>query len=367
MIISNPSEQLVMSHIAEYNRYRQSDFLILCGEEAPVNYEKLISILNEKDIAFCGGIFPSVIFNKKSYSDRVLILPVNFESQPVVIQGLDNGKIDIPSLFKPKESNSLFILADGLSNYISKFIFELYDNIGSDYQVFGSGAGFGSFERKNCMFTHEGFYMDAAVVVSLKDRIDQSIRHGWKPIAGPYIVTKTSANLLQEINWEPAYNTYKNILEEQESVTVTRDNYYDHAKYYPFGIYRSNGEYLIRDPVSVASDHAIRFGAEIPINSVLYLMKAETEDMIQTSKDACTEVIARCKNPSFLFVADCISRTWVLGNDFDRELENIDCISKQKNVPVYGVFSMGEISSSLGSLMDYHHKTVVITIIEKNE
>jgi len=367
MLIDTPTESKILFEIRQRNKIIKSDFLIFCGENVGIDYDLLITLLNGENIQFCGGIFPSVIYKKESYKDKVLILPILFEQQPIIVRGLDDGDIEIPSELKLDKPSSLFILTDGLSNWISKFIFQLYDEIGSDHQVFGSGAGFGSFERQNCLFTPAGFFMDAAIVVPVTNQIVQSTRHGWKPIAGPYIATKTSGNLLKEVNWESAYNVCKSIIEEQENVLIDENNYYKYAKRYPFGISRSDSEYLIRDPVSVESNASIKFGAEIPSNSVLYLMNSETDDMLLAGRDACMEVITKCNNPSFLFVADCISRTWLLNECFEQELNNIDLIAKEKNLPVYGVFSMGEISSSNGGLLDYHHKTIVISIVEKNE
>jgi len=365
MIISHISEANILAKIKEYNKIVYSDFIILCGEEAYIDYHLLIALLNKEKIKFCGGIFPKVIYNNECFKDKVLLLPVNFEQEPTLVSGLDDGEIQIPSSLKSINSNSLFILNDGLSNWISKFVFRLYDEIGSDHHVFGSGAGFSSFKRENCLFTHEGFFMDVAIIVPISNNITQSTRHGWKPIAGPYIATRTSANLLEELNWKPAYTVCKSILESQENTTIDADNYYKYAKRYPFGIRRSNSEYLIRDPVNLESETSIRFGAEIPSNSVLYLMNSADNDMLKAGSEACKEVISQCENPLFMFVADCISRTWILNERFLEELDNINDAAREIDLTVYGVYSMGEISSSNGGLLDYHHKTIVVSVVEK--
>lgn len=367
MIVTKPSEGKIINYINEHRATSQSDFIILCGEDAPLDYPLLIQMLNDKNVNFCGGIFPSVIYNSNNYKDGVLVLPILFEQNPTVIKGLDNGQIDIPETLKPQDANSLFILTDGLSNWISKFIFQLYYEIGSDHYVFGSGAGFGSFKREPCLFTNEGIFMDAAMVVPVKNQIVQSSRHGLNSIAGPYIATKTSANLIQELNWKPAYPIYKSIIEDQEDIDIKPDNFYKYAKSYPFGIYRTDSEYLVRDPVRLQSDNSIKFGAEIPSNSILYLMKANVPNMLTAGEEACNKVISNTENPSFLFIANCISRTWILNDSMSQELRNIEWAASRKSLPVYGVFSMGEISSANGGLLDYHHKTIVISIIEKGE
>ena len=365
MLIDAPTPENILLNIRNYTAEETSDFLILCGEDTGLNFSALIELLNQHEIQYCGGIFPSIIYGNKCFADKVILLPVQFDSEPILIQGLDDGEINIPpSLNSLNSSGSLCILVDGLSNWISKFIYSLYREIGSEYQVFGSGTGYGSFERENCIFCKEGFFKDAAVVVLIKNPMTQSIRHGWKTISGPYLATKTNANLLEQINWEPAYKIYKEIIEEEEGVVVTEDNYYDYAKRYPFGVNRSDGENLIRDPIALEDNQAIRFGAEIPSNAVLYMMKSEIKDMLQAGQDVCKDAISRCNMPKFLFVADCISRTWILNDKFETELGNI--VSEAKDIPVFGVLSMGEISSASGALLDYHHKTIVVSILEQN-
>ncbi len=367
MLIDVPTPENILFNINKYNTESIHDFIILCGEDAKMDYSILIELLNQQEIRFCGGIFPGVIHNDACFSDKVLLLPVHFNSDPVLIKGLDDGQIQIPLLDFSSQSGSLFILVDGLSNWISKFVYCLYNEIGSEYQVFGSGTGCSNFDRVNCVFNNEGFFKDAAVVVLLKNLITQSIRHGWKTISGPYLATKTNANLLEQINWQPAYQVYKEIIEQEEDIELTKENYYEYAKHYPFGVYRSDRENLIRDPVILEDNQAIRFGAEIPSNSVLYLMKSEVNDMLLAGHEVCEDAIEKCQHPQFLFLADCISRTWILNQQFKDELANIASKAKTKNIPVFGVLSMGEISSANGALLDYHHKTIVVSILEQHE
>lgn len=367
MLLDIPTPENILSNIKQCTREHPSDFIILCGEDADLNYPTLIKLLNKHGVRYCGGIFPGIIAGNKSYSDKVLLLPVQFDSTPVIVRGLDDGDIQIPSLSSSNSLGSLFILVDGLSNWISKFMYSIYKELGSEYQVFGSGTGVGNFERNNCIFSNEGFFKNAAVIVLLKNSITQSIRHGWKTIAGPFLATKFNANVLEQINWEPAYKIYKELVEQKENIVLTEDNYYDYAMHYPFGVHRANRENLIRDPVALGKNQAIRFGAEIPAHSVLYLMKSEIDDMLLAGHDACEDAINRCKQPNFLFIADCISRTWILNERFEEELNNIATKAETKNIPVFGVLSMGEISSADGALFDYHHKTIVISILEHNE
>jgi len=363
MLIEATSIKHILEKILKIKANSDTDFLILCGEEVALDIEALIQLLNHNNITFCGGLFPKVIHNNKSYKDKILLLPVQFDAEPLLIQELDTGNIEIEDLALPTTEGSLLILVDGLSNYVSKFTYCLYKEIGPDYQVFGSGTGFSNLKRRPCLFSKEGFFQDAAVIALIKNPITQSIRHGWKPIAGPYIATKTNANVLEQINWEPAYEVYKEIIEKEEGIELTEANYFDIAQHYPFGVHRAGEENLIRDHAAEVENNAIKLGAEIPSNSVLYLMKSDTDSMLLAGIEVCQDAISKTKRPKFLFFAVCISRTWLLNEKFDEEVENI--ASKAKEIPVFGVISLGEISSANGTLLDYHHKTIVISILEQ--
>jgi len=367
MLIDYPTKENIFQAIEKIHAEHDSEFLILCGEEVNLDIPALIELLNQNQIKFCGGFFPKIIYNNKSYSDKILLLPVRFDSEPMIIEGLDTGNIEISDLELPNTLGSLFILVDGLSNYVSKFTYCLYKEIGPNYNVFGSGTGYENFDRRPCLFSKAGFFKDAAVIVLIRNPITQSIRHGLKPIAGPYIATKTTANVLEQINWKPAYEVYKEIIEKEEGIVFTEENYFDYAQHYPFGVHRPGEENIIRDHVSMIENNAIRFGAEIPSNSILYLMKSNIEGMISAGIDVCADAISRCKQPEFLFFAVCISRFWLLKEKFDEELDNISSNAQLKNIPVFGVLSLGEISSSNGGLLDYHAKTIVISILEKHE
>lgn len=367
MLLSAPTVENILETIISITAETSSDFLILCGEEVELDITALIKLLNLNHIRFCGGFFPKIIHGNRSYKDKILLLPIQFDSEPIIIEGLDSGNIEMADLQLPDSSGSLFILVDGLSNYVSKFTYSLYKEIGSEYQVFGSGTGYENFDRKPCLFSNAGFFKDAAVIVLIQNPITQSIRHGWKPIAGPFIATKTTANVIEQINWEPAYDVYKEIMEQEEGIELTKENYFNYAQNYPFGIHRAGEEKVIRDLAAVIENNAIRFGAEIPSNSVIYLMKSSTESMLSAAIEVCNDVITKSSQPEFLFFANCISRVWLLKEKFQEEIDNIAAVAENENIPVYGVLSLGEISSSNGALLDYHAKTIVISILEKYE
>jgi len=366
MLVDKPSPEVILSNIKDTEDYQSKGFLILVGEKAKLDIGLLIDLLNIHNINFCGAIFPGVLHFGENYPDKALVLPMNFNGKPILVNGLDNGKIEIEEALTPFENGTLLVLLDGISSWISHFLYKLYESIGTRLSVFGSGAGIDSFDRVNCIFNCDGLFRDVALLIPIKQKISQSIQHGWQSLAGPFIATKTEANQILEIDWEPAFNAYQRILKDTEQQNITLDNFYEIAKNYPFGIYRTNGENLIRDPVKVEENGALRFVAEIPKNTVLFLMKSDQESMLKAGLQVCNEAFANSTKPESVFVVDCVSRTKILLDKFTYELESIENFAKEYNVPVYGVLSLGEISSANNGILEYHNKTLVISILQEN-
>jgi len=364
MLIHNPTTDRILAKIVERAGYQSKGYLILIGEENNIDFDYLIATLNKNQIEFCGAIFPGIIYGANCHRDKALVIPMDFEEKPILITGLNNGEIKIPEIAPQLKDGTLLVLLDGLSNWISRFLFKLYERTGSRLSVFGSGAGIDSFDRIDNVFNPDGLFRDVAILIPLKKNISQSIKHGWKTLSGPYIASKTEANVIQEIDWQPALDVYKKILKEEENQQMTPQNFYEIAKHYPFGIHRTNGENLIRDPVKIEENGALRFVAEIPNNTVLFLMKSDIDSMLKVSFDLCKEVFPQCNNPKSVFVVDCISRTKILLSKFDEELESINRFSQKYSVPVLGVLSMGEISSANHGILEYHNKSLVISILE---
>ncbi len=64
------------------------------------------------------------------------------------------------------------------------------------------------------------------------------------------------------------------------------------------------------------------------------------------------------------FIVDCISRVLFLGNDFTKELSQVAKIvrGKHEDVEIFGVLSLGEISSYDKGYLEFFNKTIVVSL-----
>jgi hypothetical protein len=76
------------------------------------------------------------------------------------------------------------------------------------------------------------------------------------------------------IDWRPAFEVHQEIIKAQYDIDLTRDNFYEYAVHFPFGILRAGGDAVVRIPVALADDGALYCVGEIPENAMLVLLQA---------------------------------------------------------------------------------------------
>jgi len=326
--------------------------------------EPLFEALNALDIAFFGGIFPGIISGNQRFEEGVIIKVWNDATQPFLIKGLDEKGWDFPYLLPHIQSGKtlMLTLVDGLTTNIADFLISLYHIAGNSARYFGGGAGSLSLKQMPCVFTNEGVFQDAAIICLVNQEVRLGVKHGWQKVAGPLVATRTDKNVIHELNWQPAFEVYKGIVEEDSGRTFMEDNFFDIAKGFPFGIFKENQEDIVRDPIAKSETGALICVGEVPENTVLNILKGESEALIHSAAEAALGSSDKEKVLKDVFVVDCISRVLFLEERFPQELQAIrDGLGEPgKDIVPEGILSLGEISSYSDGLLEFFNKTIVV-------
>jgi len=335
--------------------------LILLGERDMPDVPKMISGLNENGIDFFGGMFPGLIYDDRKYEQGAVIKVLPALAGPYLIKGLDTEQIEIPDFIsQPNKKYMAMVLVDGLTSNIALFLSQLFDRLGNSVHYFGGGAGSLTLKQQPCLFTSQGFVQDAAVVTFIKAQCKLGVAHGWKKLAGPIVANKTCKNVVMELNWKNAFEVYREIVEADSGVKLPVQNFYDVAMRYPFGIYKEGAEDIVRDPIMTNEKGELICVGEVPEHSLLNILKGEPDSLIQAAGKAAKEACG--KEIHCPLVADCISRTLFLGEDFAGELaivkENL-VVTGSQGIPA-GMLTLGEISSYGETFLEFFNKTIVI-------
>ena len=187
--------------------------MLAIGEKATLDIDDLIARCNEQGIQVCGGLFPGVLYDEKHSEKGVIIRQVEASQEVLTIPKLSDldESITLPDL--NEETHCAIILLDGLTGKIPLFLERVYEKYWNRLHYIGAGCGSLSLEPQSCVFSNEGFFQDGGIIVFSPSKLSTGVKHGWKKLAGPFIVNSSYNNIVKEINWEPAFQLYQEVIE----------------------------------------------------------------------------------------------------------------------------------------------------------
>ncbi len=332
--------------------------MLLIGEHNDIDVEELVKAANERGLLIAGGIFPMIVNEDQNHEDGIILKHVVSSEKPYLV----STKIDEASSFElpiiSEKSQSCIILVDGLMDNIPRLLHNLYEKYWNKLSFVGGGAGSLSLKQTPCVFTNEGLFQDAAVLIPSTQKASSGVKHGWKKVAGPFVANKTDGNQIIELNWRPAFEVYKEVVEEAGDHNFDNSDFFDISKGFPFGIQKEGQEVIVRDPIAV-DNNVLTCVGPVSQNVSLYILQGEKDSLINSAQEAAAEAVKSSTYHDSL-VIDCISRVLYLGDEFNQELEAIQS-PMNKEVPLEGALTLGEISSSIEGVLELYNKTTVVT------
>lgn len=361
MVLTTPTYEQVIENLSvtETN-------LILIGEKNGLDIARLIRYCNENKILIAGGTFPGIIHENSHSDSDVLIKNFPAATKIKIFKDLQNNNdFDFPVLEDNQHSALLFI--DGLSSKISYFLENTYSYYWDKIKFIGGGCGSLSLVQQPCVFSNEGFFMDAALMLFLNYKLNAGVKHGWERISGPFVVSAAKGNVIHELNWRPAFEVYKETLFANGVKDINAENFFNIAKAFPFGIFKEGTEDIVRDPI-VTDGKSLTCVGEVLSNSVVNILYGEKSDLIAGAQQAAIDAFQNEEIKDTLIV-DCISRCLFQDEEFSNELNSIQQVIKEKkiNIPSEGILSLGEISSYGDGYLEFFNKTIVVGAFQNHD
>jgi len=267
------------------------------------------------------------------------------------------------SLYKDNLKN-IFILSDGLHINGSQLTSGLASVVHSQVIVSGGLAGDGnSFnktwvlvdgEPKSDYVSAIGFYGDFI-------RVAHSFKGGWDKFGIQRKVTRSEDNILYELDNKPALDIYKNYLGEKAKELPAS------GLLFPLELQEdetTEGK-TVRTILAVDEEKkSITFAGDIPEGSIVSLMKANHDRLIDGAYHASKEIkLNDYNNEDILCIAiSCIGRKLVLKQRVEDELE-ATLENLPKKTQQVGFYSYGEISPLASGECDLHNQTMTLTLI----
>lgn len=349
--------------------------LVLLPEADKDQVPALQSLFRQHQVAVCGAIFPQLVFGDDFQRRGICLL--RFDVMPycrlydnVPTDTLGGHQVarriaaDLTPLLGDEQPATLFMMLDGLLPHISTLLDELYLELANRVHYAGVNAGSESFQPMPCLFNQEQWVENGVLVMLLKPHQGAIVEHGYKVQERSLPATSTDGNRIIQIDWRPAFEVYQELVKAQFGVEIDRDNFYQYAVHFPFGIMRANHNVLVRIPVMLSDDHSLFCIGEIPPHAMLTLLAAPEVDSrwtLDTLRQGLCELSGDPAGHELLLFY-CAGRRLHLGDvAASSELRRFAAFTGASTV--VGGLALGEIGgSTLWGYPLFHNATLVTTV-----
>ena len=304
-----------------------------------------------------GAVFPYVIFEKNHYDMGLVCVRLSSNALVTFVPQMDAVRLD--EFPDDGSSDAMFVLVDGLSPHIVKFLEKLFEIAPVNASIIGGGGGKLTLQQEPIILANRQMHQNAALIITSSASLHLGVKHGWEELRGPFMATKTDKNVLRAINYKTAFEMYRSIIFEDCGKTITPENFFSIAKSYPLGINKYGTEMIVRDPIATDGESLVLVG-EMEQNSIISVLKGVPENLIKAAEDAAKSASKNSEDDvGSLLVVDCVSRVLFLDDEFKKELESISGAFGDKIIQ-WGVLSLGEIANNNSGNIEFYNKTCVV-------
>ncbi len=262
---------------------------------------------------------------------------------------------------RPGRSRTLLLFVNAASGKGAEVVRGAVREGGAGVTWAGGGAGGDNLgPAHSALYARGAAFTDNAVAAALDlpGAVGVGMRHGWRPYGPPLMVTRSCGAVTAELEYEPAFELYRRIADRQGD-TVSLESFASFAMTHPLGIPQADGDHVIRDPLSVEPDGALRFVTEVPDGSLVRLMQGTPKALLLAAREAADSARQQAgASPGGALVFDCVSRYLMLGEGFAEEVESFRAALGQ--APMMGCLSFGEIGALGSGVPQFHNKTAVV-------
>jgi hypothetical protein len=349
--------------------------LALVPEAEKAGVEGLQKVCRDLGVPVVGAIFPALI-EGGAFRDKGLWL-LRFDVMPFAALYADlpldgdplQARVDaLVADLKPHlpvdADTTLFLLFDSMVPNIGSLLDELYLRLANRVHYMGANAGSESFQPMPCLFDAGRIVGNGVLALLLPRHRGAILDHGYGVPEQMITATSTEGNRIRQIDWRPAFEVYREMARMQYGVAIDRDNFYQYAVHFPFGIVRANGITLVRIPVALEEDGSLFCVGEVPANSVLTLLEAPRVDSRHTLETICAGLTAAngALDGRELLLFYCAGRRLHLGvAAATAELGGL--FAHSHIATLAGALSLGEIGSTVeGEYPLFHNATLVASL-----
>ena len=303
------------------NRFLLEDSDVIDNIRAEFPYEHIVFGSTAGEIVGCN-------VNDNSIS----VTAIEFEKSSFIVERkniLDydkNAKALGEALYDkiPKEDlKHLFVLSEGSFVNGSSLIKGLENDIDAAVSITGGMcADDARFEKTLSSYKENPKVGEVILIGFYGETLEISYASfgGWIPFGPERIITKSEANILYEIDGQPALDLYKNYLGAKASELPQA------SLLYPLNVTPTDKkEPVVRTILNINNeDQSMILAGDVPINSRVQLMMASVDGIATGAQDAAKFAMKNRRNkPEIAILVSCIGRKLVMNQRVEEEVEQV--------------------------------------------
>ena len=264
-----------------------------------------------------------------------------------------------------KAHRVLLLLTDGLAGDQAEIVRGAYRVVGAEVPLVGGCAG-DDLRMAGTAQLYDGKVLRHAVVaaaIASDAPLGIGVRHGWRRVGSPMLVTRSEGNRVHLLDDAPALDVYLQRLGAPAAAWEDPQAFTLFAMTHPLGLSRRSGEEVRFVAGADFADRSIQCIAQVPQGGLTWFMEGDDASVLEATDAACHDALAALDGQAPLgFVAfDCIARRGVLGEGGIRS--EVDRIAEfAGGAPVAGFYTYGEIARTHG-ISGFHNQTLVVLAV----
>lgn len=345
------------------NRFLLEDSAVVDSIRVEFPYEHIVFGSTAGEIVGCNV-----------HDNSISVTAIEFEKSSFIVERkniLDydkNAKALGEALYDkiPKENlKHLFVLSEGSFVNGSSLIKGLENDIDAEVSITGGMcADDARFEKTVSSYKENPKVGEVVLIGFYGETLEISYASfgGWIPFGPERIITKSEANILYEIDGQPALDLYRNYLGAKASELPQA------SLLYPLNVTPTDKkEPVVRTILNINNENqSMILAGDVPINSRVQLMMASVDGIATGAQDAAKFAMKNRKNkPEIAILVSCIGRKLVMNQRVEEEVEQVREIIGE-NTPMTGFYSYGEMAPfNESTSCELHNQTMTLTLISE--
>ncbi|MFN7946090.1 MAG: FIST N-terminal domain-containing protein [Blastocatellia bacterium] len=310
------------------------------------------------------------IIGSQVLDDSIVATAVSFEqtrisSSLVHVESLADSYaagVRLGAQIEPAELSHVLVLSAGLNVNGTALIKGLTSQLPEHVTVTGGLAGDGARFESTLVICGQEVSGHAVAALSLygqRLKVGYGSMGGWDSFGPERLVTKSSGNVLAELDHKSALELYKQYLGEHACELPAS------GLLFPLSLRTENqGPGLVRTILAIDEQaQSMTFAGDIPEGSYVRLMRANFDRLIDGAVQAgqiCQQALTRDTAELALLIS-CVGRKLVLRQRIEEEVEGVREVLGD-HTALMGFYSYGEISPLLPTTRcELHNQTMTIT------